>query len=172
MKIESRKISELANDPNNARTHDEKNLAAIKGSLAKFKQQKPIVIDKNNVVIAGNGTLQAAKELGWESIDVVVTTLDKWDKTAFALADNRTAELADWDSTVLDEQLKALDDIDFDIGDIGFDLNHDEDDFVFKDPGEPNDTKLEDNKITVTCSSLDEKDKLFSELNERGFKVK
>ena len=45
MEVISRKISELYNDPNNARKHDEKNLKAIKGSLKKFNQQLPIIID-------------------------------------------------------------------------------------------------------------------------------
>ena len=121
MKIEKRSVSELAHDPNNARVHDQKNIEAIKGSLAKFGQQKPIVIDASNVVIAGNGTLEAARALGWETIDVVVTSLDKFDKTAFALADNQTATLADWDQVVLDSQLKVLTEMDFDISDIGFD---------------------------------------------------
>ena len=121
MQIEKRQIENLAYDPNNARTHNQKNLDAIKGSLAKFGQQKPIVVDSSNVVIAGNGTLQAAKELGWSEIDVVVTSLDKFDKTAFALADNRTAELAEWDGLTLEKSLQALKGVDFDISDIGFD---------------------------------------------------
>jgi len=61
MQIETILVADLHLDPSNARNHPTKNLDAIKGSLAKFGQQKPIVIDKNNVVIAGNGTLEAAK---------------------------------------------------------------------------------------------------------------
>jgi DNA modification methylase len=113
-------ISKLANDPNNARKHSDKNLKAIKGSLAKFGQQKPIVIDSKNVVIAGNGTLEAAKQLGWTHINAVVTELDDLGKMAFALADNKTSELAEWDDDILKEQLDWLDKQDFDIGDIGF----------------------------------------------------
>jgi ParB-like chromosome segregation protein Spo0J len=113
-------ISRLAQDPNNARRHSEKNLKVIKGSLAKFGQQKPIVIDSKHVVIAGNGTLEAAKELGWTHINVVVTELDELGKMAFALADNKTSELAEWDDDTLRYQLDWLDKQDFDIGDIGF----------------------------------------------------
>jgi site-specific DNA-methyltransferase (adenine-specific) len=113
-------ISRLEQDPNNARRHSEKNLKAIKGSLAKFGQQKPIVIDSKHVVIAGNGTLEAAKELGWTHINVVVTELDELGKMAFALADNKTSELAEWDDDTLRYQLDWLDKQDFDIGDIGF----------------------------------------------------
>lgn len=122
MQIIKKSVKQLAFDPNNARQHDQKNIDAIKGSLAKFGQQKPIVIDENGVVIAGNGTLQSAKELGWKEIDCVVTELDSFNKTAFALADNRTAELAAWDNKILDDQLAVLMGCDFNITDIGFDL--------------------------------------------------
>ena len=103
------------------RKHSAKNLDAIKGSLTKFGQQKPIVVDKNGVVVAGNGTLEAAKALGWDSIDIVRTELIGPDAIAFALADNRTAELAEWDAGALHETLKGLQEIDFDLGAIGFD---------------------------------------------------
>lgn len=66
-----RKVAELASDPANVRKHNEKNLDAIKASLTRFGQQKPIVIDKSGVVRAGNGTLAAAKALGWAEIDCV-----------------------------------------------------------------------------------------------------
>lgn len=72
MQIEEVAIASLAFDPSNARKHSVKNLDAIKGSLAKFGQQKPIVIS-NGVVVAGNGTLEAARSLGWESIRAVTS---------------------------------------------------------------------------------------------------
>lgn len=122
MLIESIKIDELHEDPANARRHDDKNLKAIKGSLKKFGQQKPIVVDKNNIVVAGNGTLAAAKAIGWDSIDIVRTKLEGTQATAFALADNRSSELAAWDDEVLNKTLKALTDEMFDITEIGFDL--------------------------------------------------
>lgn len=122
MKIESLQIESLTLDPNNARSHDDKNLRAIKGSLKEFGQRKPIVVTSDNVVIAGNGTLQAAIDLGWKKIDVVRVPAD-WDADkakAFALADNRTSELGDWNSIKLAEQLIELEEIDFDIEAIGF----------------------------------------------------
>ena len=121
MKIESIDIEQLVFDPNNARKHSEKNLNAIKGSLTKFGQQKPVVIDAKNIIVAGNGTVAAAKELGWKKISVVRTKLDGFMQSAFALADNRTSELAEWDDDILKESLAQLELNDFDIGDIGFD---------------------------------------------------
>lgn len=121
MKIEKVKIDRLVYDPNNARKHGARNLDAIKGSLAKFGQQKPIVIDKNNVVIAGNGTLAAAVALGWPTLNAIRTDLEGFNAAAFAIADNRTSELAEWDLPVLSDTLKDLAIENFNLGDIGFD---------------------------------------------------
>ena len=75
-------------------------------------RSKPIVVDSSNVVRAGNGTLAAATALGWESINVVQTDLQGSEATAYAIADNRTAELADWDESVLAASLSSLADVD------------------------------------------------------------
>jgi ParB-like chromosome segregation protein Spo0J len=108
VKTEKRKVSDLSNDPANARKHNDKNIDAIIASLRRFGQQKPIVIDRNNIVRAGNGTLEAARRLGWESIDCVTTGLQGSDAIAYAIADNRTAELAEWDEDTLAAQLNGL----------------------------------------------------------------
>ncbi len=101
-------IDKLVFDPSNARQHPDKNLEAIKGSLTKFGQQKPIVINKKNIVIAGNGTLAAARAMGWKEIQCTVTDLDDLGQMAFALADNRTSELASWDQEILQKSLASL----------------------------------------------------------------
>jgi len=108
LQIETRKISDLSSDPANARTHDDANIEAITASLRRFGQQKPIVIDSSGVVRAGNGTLEAARRLGWETIDAVTTKLQGSDAVAYAIADNKTAELASWDDDVLAAQLNGL----------------------------------------------------------------
>jgi len=112
VKVESVSIAALSQDPANARKHDDKNLEAIKASLRRFGQQKPIVVDSSNVVRAGNGTLAAATALGWDSINVVQTDLQGSEATAYAIADNRTAELAEWDDSVLAASLSSLADVD------------------------------------------------------------
>ena len=101
-------VADLSPDSENVRQHDRRNIQAIINSLRRFGQQKPIVVDRNNVVVAGNGTLQAAKELGWSTIIAVRTELEGMSAKAFAIADNRTAELADWDGPALYEAIKAL----------------------------------------------------------------
>ena len=108
MQTERVTVASLLFDPVNVRKHGERNLDSIKASLARFGQQKPIVVDGDGIVRAGNGTLMAAKALGWDEIEIVRTNLRGSEATAYAIADNRTAELAEWDEAALAEQLAAL----------------------------------------------------------------
>lgn len=102
LKVETVKVDKLDLDPRNVRTHSDRNLKTIADSLAQFGQRRPLVV-WGNTVIAGNGTLMAAKSLGWNSIQVTRVPAD-WTEDqarAYAIADNRTAELADWDGPEL-----------------------------------------------------------------------
>ena len=126
--IERIEIKNLALDPNNARKHSERNLKAIAVSLEKFGQRKPIVIH-DTTVIAGNGTVEAAKTLGWTHIEASRVP-SEWtvdEAKAYALADNRSAELAEWDEPVLAGQLLELDASGWDLSALGFDAPNAED---------------------------------------------
>jgi hypothetical protein len=101
-------IADLQPDPENARTHSERNLNAIGKSLAAFGQRKPIVIAGRKIV-AGNGTVEAARRLGWTEITAVDYPADRIEEArAYAIADNRTAELSLWDNNRLKAQLENL----------------------------------------------------------------
>lgn len=128
LRVRMMKLDRLVPDPENARTHSTKNLEAIAKSLEHFGQRKPIVVarasDGSNrlVVIAGNGTLEAAASLGWSEL-AVAEVPEEWDADqarAYAIADNRTAELADWDQVRLASALVDLDAVGWDLGDLGF----------------------------------------------------
>jgi DNA modification methylase len=120
MKLETVALGSISPDPANTRKHSRRNLDAIKASLRRFGQQKPIVVDSRGTVLAGNGTLAAATELGWSEIQIVRTALAGVDATAFGIADNRSAELAEWDDK-LGEVLASLEAEDFPLAEIGFD---------------------------------------------------
>ena len=150
MNLETVAIESLELDPNNARKHSKRNLDAIAASLNKFGQRKPIVVH-NGTVIAGNGTLEAAKSLGWKEIGITRCP-DDWDADtakAYALADNRSSELAEWDDLVLANQLLDLDGMGWDIEALGFeplplrDLDESKEDEIPEPPVEPK-TKLGD----------------------------
>ena len=115
-------LADLKLDPHNARKHSAKNLEAIANSLSKFGQRKPIVISADKTILAGNGTVVAAKQLGWKTV-VATVAPKEWDSDtakAYALADNRTAELAEWDDSILAKQLIELDTAGWDLTNLGF----------------------------------------------------
>lgn len=99
-------VEELSFDPRNARKHPQRNLDAIKASLEAFGQQKPIVITTDGMVVAGNGLLEAARQLGWKHVAAV--RVDKEHATAYGIADNRTGELSAWDDDMLRSLLTEL----------------------------------------------------------------
>lgn len=120
MKFEHVAIADLKPLPKNARKHSDRNLSVIAKSLSECGQQKPIVVDADGVVIAGNGTLAAAKKLGWKEIWVARTALDKSRADLFAILDNRSAELAEWDAIELTECLDELDAQGWDLKEFGW----------------------------------------------------
>ena len=113
-------IDWVEQDSLNARTGH--NIKALSDSLIKYGQRKPIVVNKNtNVIEAGNGTYKAAVSLGWDTIAVVYVHDDSETAIGYSIADNRLAELSEWDDVLLDELLEE-------VGDIftGFDLDVEE----------------------------------------------
>jgi DNA modification methylase len=101
--------TDLLLDPANARRHPEANLEALKGSLRVYGQRKPVVVNRRTGTIeAGNGTLQAALGLAWSHLAVVYVDDDPTTAVGFSIADNRTAELAEWDRDALDKLLSEI----------------------------------------------------------------
>ena len=106
-------IADLNLDQANARIHSRKNIDAVKASLARFGQRQPLVVQKEGMVVrAGNCRLIAAKELGWQTIAAVIVDESSVDATAYAIADNRTGELAEWDFEALGKLVETLPDLD------------------------------------------------------------
>lgn len=99
-------VASLALLPGNPRRGD---VDAVAGSLARFGQRKPIVVRASDrVIIAGNHTFQAAQRLGWEEIAAVLVDDDDATAQAYALADNRTAELGGYDDELLLELIRSV----------------------------------------------------------------
>ena len=91
-------ITTLTPMPGNPRRGD---ITAIAKSLKAFGQRKPIVANKDRTVLAGNHTLAAAITLGWTQVAVVFVDDDSTTAKAFALADNRTVDLGDYNNEAL-----------------------------------------------------------------------
>lgn len=185
-------VETLQPDPRNARRHDEKNLKAIADSLRRFGQVKPIVVDADGVVLAGNGTVEAARRLRWTHIAAARTELRGADARAFALADNRSAELAEWDVAELLAQVDELEDAHISLDELGFaddDLDQLRKDLdKLEQGGGPGAAKSSSRgngnggdvangggagwKIMVTCRDEAEQRSLLEELDGRGLSVR
>ncbi|HEV7301593.1 MAG TPA: ParB N-terminal domain-containing protein [Tepidisphaeraceae bacterium] len=178
-------IDSLTPDPRNARTHGDKNRAAIAKSLQQNGQLKPISVDANGVILAGNGTWAEAKALGWQYIARARTALTGAAAMRWALQDNRTAELAEWDQAELERQTDELAaELDgFDLGDIGFDegqlealLNGDvKKAHGFAPAPPPKDPPAGEQKypsvfkIIITCTDERHQAELIKEFEGRGY---
>lgn len=91
------------------------NVAAVANSLRRFGQRKPIVATADGTIIAGNHTWHAARSLGWTEIAVVTVNDDLATAQAFALADNRTADLGSYDDAALLDLINAVAAVDQDL---------------------------------------------------------
>jgi ParB/Sulfiredoxin domain len=165
MTVETVSIDSLTPDPGNARKHGDRNLQTIAASLRRFGQQKPIVVDSRDVVRAGNGQLAAAKSLGWKRISIIRSDLPPRELTAYAVADNRTGELAEWDAEVLGSLL-----VDPEIGDVGFTDDERKEFLVdampraFPESGEIRETF----EVVVECEDENEQRRLYERLTAEG----
>lgn len=105
-------INDLKSDHKNARKRTDRSAELIKESLQRYGAARSIVIDEDNRILAGNGTIEGAKEAGINRIRVIETDgdeviavrrtgLTEEQKIGLALADNRTSDLSEWDQEML-----------------------------------------------------------------------
>lgn len=117
LKIVYKKIDDLVPYENNPR-HNEDAIKYVANSIEKFGFRNPVIIDKDNVIVAGHTRTLAAKELGIEEVPTIsVDDLTEDEVKALRIADNKTAEIATWDNSKLSLELE---DIGFDMTDFGF----------------------------------------------------
>ena len=120
MKIELRKTSDVKPYPNNPRLNDEA-VDAVATSLQEFGFRQPIVVDSDGVIICGHTRWKAAQKLGLEKVPVhVAKDLSPEQIKAYRIADNKTAELADWNFDLLPIELGELQAANYDLGLLGF----------------------------------------------------
>tara|TARA_R100000808_G_C2140821_1_gene148625 strand:- start:543 stop:1349 length:807 start_codon:yes stop_codon:yes gene_type:complete len=108
---------------NNARTHSKEQIAQIAASIKEFGFTTPILIDEDNVIIAGHGRLDGARQLQLTQVPTIqLSELTEAQKKAYILADNRLAQNAGWDEDLLKLELSELEKINFDLELTGFDI--------------------------------------------------
>jgi ParB-like chromosome segregation protein Spo0J len=118
MEIVYKKLSELKPYEKNPRINDDA-VEYVAKSIKEFGFKVPIVIDKNNIIVAGHTRLKASEQLGIKEVPCIVAD-DLTDEQikAFRLADNKVSEKATWNFDLLDEELEDI--IDIDMSDFDF----------------------------------------------------
>lgn len=115
-------IKDVEDACHNPRKHERKQIQKLANCITKFGVFVPIIIDENNVIIAGHGRLQAAKLLRMEQIPTIkVEHLTEEEKMAYMIADNKLVEESEWDFQQLAVNFVSLTDFDFDLSFTGFD---------------------------------------------------
>lgn len=136
MNIVQKKINEIKPYEKNPRKNDEA-VEYVANSIKEFGFKVPIVIDKDGVIIAGHTRYKASKKLGLKEVPCIVADdLTEEQVKAFRLADNKVGEVAEWDMTLLGEELLGIEDLD--MSEFGFEM--------FEEIEEPED---EDNPYTT-----------------------
>lgn len=152
IKVAEMRVVDLVPYENNPR-HNEKAIEAVANSIKAFGFKNPIIIDRNNVIICGHSRLEAAKRLGLDVVPVIhADDLTEEQVRAFRLADNKTAELAEWDLEALDEELDKLKDID--MSQFGFD-------FVITEGNVKNETIEDEFEPTIPEEAESKRGQLF-----------
>jgi ParB-like chromosome segregation protein Spo0J len=120
MQVELRDITTIQPYPGNPRRNDHA-VAAVAASIQEFGFRQPLVVDEDGVLIVGSTRFKAALLLGLKMVPVhVATGLTPAQRRAYRIADNRTAEIADWDSDLLAAELAELKNMEFDLHLLGF----------------------------------------------------
>ena len=145
---------------NNPRKNDEA-VKYVAESIKQFGFKNPVILDKNNVIVAGHTRLKAAEELDIKEVPCIYADdLSEEQVKAFRLADNKVAEIAAWDFGKLEEELA---DIDIDMEQFGFTINENE-------QTEPDEVNYNE-KISVIVDCVDdaEAEKVFNKLQAEGY---
>jgi ParB-like chromosome segregation protein Spo0J len=110
LQIEQIQLATLIPYINNSRTHSDEQVAQIAASIKEFGFNNPVLVDKDNGIIAGHGRVQAARRLGLTEVPCVrLEHLTKTQRKAYIIADNRLALNAGWDNELLRLELNDLD---------------------------------------------------------------
>jgi ParB-like chromosome segregation protein Spo0J len=167
LKIEQRPVATLIPYIRNSRTHSEAQIAQIIASIQEFGWTNPILIDGENGILAGHGRLKAAQQLGMSEVPVVeLAGLSDVQKRAYIIADNKLAENAGWDRTLLHNELHELQAAEFDVSIIGFDWN---DLKAHETNAITDETKY---YLMIEYENEQQLEQAFHEAQERGLKCK
>lgn len=173
-KIEMVATADLLPYVNNSRTHSPEQVEQIAISMREFGWTAPIIVDDENMVLAGHGRLMAAKKLKMEQCPVVrASNLSPAQKKAYVIADNKLAENSGWDKELLGAELAFLQEQEFDLAVLGFDATELADLMGLGEEAEDESEQLaHEYAIIINCENEGQQLALLDELEERGMKCR
>lgn len=117
LEITYKNLGELKANPKNAKTHSKKQVHQIAQSIKVLGFNNPVLIEADGTIIAGHGRVEAAKELGFESVPTIcLAHMTPEQVRAYIIADNRLAEKSGWDNEILKIELDFLMNLDSELG--------------------------------------------------------
>jgi ParB family transcriptional regulator, chromosome partitioning protein len=182
LSIEYKSVDDLIPYVNNSRTHSDEQVTQVAASIKEFGFTNPILIDENNGIIAGHGRLMAAKKLKLEQVPTITLEgLTDAQRKAYVIADNKLALNAEWDFDLLKIEIESLQEDDFKLDLLGFDVDELNgvlgfDDIAEEDEEEPEqdyeDKYKEQYGVIIMCKSAEEQEKIFNKMQQNGYEVK
>lgn len=164
MEIKMIKVEELKPYENNPR-HNDDAVKYVAKSIEEFGFKVPIVLDKNNEIVAGHTRYKASLELGLKEVPCIIADdLNEEQIKAFRLADNKVSEQASWNYDLLDLELDSIDFLD--MSDFGFENIDFDKDFERKDLSEKMFEKFE---IIVSCKNEKDLEDKYEKLVNEGY---
>lgn len=175
LKIQYKPIQDLIPYARNSRTHSDAQIVQIASSIKEFGWTNPVLLDGENGIIAGHGRVLAAQKLGESDVPTIeLSHMDENQKRAYIIADNKLALNAGWDNEMLALEVSDLKDAGYDLGLTGFTLDEiaalNGDASIDEDFKEPIDESR--NLLMIECEGERELEKLYKEMQERGFECK
>lgn len=173
LNIEYVKTKNLIPYVNNSRTHSDQQIQQVAASIKEFGFTNPILTDEDNGIIAGHGRLMAAQVLGLDEVPTITLKgLTDAQKKAYVIADNQLALNSGWDLDLLKLEVLNLDNLGFNLDKLGFD------DKFLANLIDPliNEVELKEQfysqvfNIVVNCDDEAHQERIFNELDEKGYK--
>lgn len=166
------KIDEVYPYECNNKIHKQPEITKIANSIKEFGWTYPILIDENNIVLAGHKRLQAAKQLGLTEVPTIrKDDLSDAQKRAYRIIDNKSSEESEYDPTNLALELDEIKALDFDISKfINLDFSGLSSILPNQEDNKIEEDELVQNKIVIECDDIEELQSLYDELKDRGFK--
>ena len=182
LSIEYKHVDDLIPYVNNSRTHSDEQVVQIAASIKEFGFTNPLLVDEQGGIIAGHGRLMAAKKLKLEQVPTITLKgLTDAQRKAYVIADNKLALNAEWDFDLLKIEIESLQEDDFKLDLLGFDVDELNgilgfDDIAEEDEEEPEqdyeDKYKEQYGVIIVCKSAEEQEKIFNKMQQNGYEVK